>query len=204
MKTQMQVETELRGGEPPSWWRSSAEQLRVAARRWPNVKLPVPPAVFEPRTSSEVLLLHVPERFSRLWARVPAPENCDKVREYSMLYSSARYLKALRPEFEVPVWVAFDPEHATGVSPKDLSGRSDLACSEVLSALIQFPNWVEEWDCGYPEPLMSGYRHRSSVNDPWKSVPFVTKKEIFREFSLDSIYEHQGLWLWASPTVREV
>jgi hypothetical protein len=160
--------------------------------------------MFEPRTSSEVLLLHVPEQFSHLWRRVPVPSGLEKLREYSMLYSSDRYLKRLRPEVEVPVWVAFDPMFGVGEAPQNLFSRQYLACSEVLSALIQFPNWVDEWGCGYPEPLMSGYRHRSSVNDPWDQVPRVTKKEMFREFALDVVYEHQGIDLWASPTVRKV
>ena len=52
----------------------------VSSSVWPGRELPEPPAVFTPRTKSEVLLLHVPDSFDSLWDKVDAPTGYTKYR----------------------------------------------------------------------------------------------------------------------------
>jgi hypothetical protein len=62
---------------------------------------------------------------------------------------------AQQAEFTKPVWLAFDPEHGKGARPDSLWGQPDLAASEVLSGLIQFPRWCLYWRKGSSYPILN-------------------------------------------------
>jgi hypothetical protein len=61
-------------------------------------------------------------------------------------------------EFTAPIWLAFDPEYGKSCHPTCLWGQPNLAASEVLSALIQFPEWQRAWFNGASAPNLTGYQ----------------------------------------------
>ena len=72
-------------------------------------------------------------------------------------------------EYTEPVWLAFDPEHGKGKRPDSFWGQSNLAASEVFSALIQFPEWPLAWFNGASAPTLSGYQLKYDTD--WSFVP---------------------------------
>lgn len=184
--------------QPPTWWRTPEQQLERARQLWPDVVLPEPPKKFIPRTESEVLLLHVPDSFGFLWENVEVPVGgSDK---YGM--GDATQDPQLAPnkrEYTKPIWLAFDPEHGKGERPDLFWERADIAASEILSALIQFPEWPRAWRGSASAPNLSGYRLDAS---------FSSFNMLYVYFS----YPDFGLYLnsgyvarpsWSSPVVRE-
>ena len=184
-----------------SSWRVSPEQQLVRARQlWPNVILPAPKE-FIPRTKSEVLLLHVPDTFDSLWGKVDAPTGYTK-HQWTSVKSDKLNLR-LSPnkrEFTQPVWLAFDPEHGKGERPDSFWGQSNLAASEVLSALIQFPNWSLSWFNGASAPNLTGYQIRFDGTG-WSNMPYLYRLNrdclLLRARSASSVDSN-----CASPSVR--
>lgn len=131
----------------PSWYVSPEQQLERARQLWPGMDLPEPPKEYELLSAAEVLLLHVPDTFDGLWDKVEAPAGFAK-KLSSDLKPDRRNLrmtpgKALHSR---PSWLAFNTEYGAGVAPSHLWPKAtDLAGPEVLSALIQFPNWCLSW-----------------------------------------------------------
>lgn len=187
---------------PPTWWRTPEQQLARARQLWPNTVLPEPPKEFTPRTKSEVLLLHVPDSFDSLWEKVVAPEGYTKYR-WEGVEADKRNLR-LSPnkrEYTQPVWLAFDPEHGKGERPDSFWGQADIAASEVLSALIQFPEWPLAWFNGASAPNLSGYQLKYDGN--WSNVPCLTRWDYDRQLGLHDDWADYRYDDWSSPSVRE-
>lgn len=186
----------------PSWYVSPEQQLARARQLWPNAILPEPPKELTPRTSSEVLLLHVPDSFDSLWDKVDAPTGYTKYR-WEGVKTDKRNLR-LSPnkrEYTEPVWLAFDPEHGKGKRPDSLWGQSNLAASEVFSALIQFPEWSLSWFNGASAPNLSGYQVKYDGN--WSNVPYLHRSDDDRQLKLYDLWAGFRLDYWSSPSVRE-
>jgi hypothetical protein len=190
----------------PSWWVPADQQLLQAQKLWPNITLPDPPE-FTPLTKSEVLLLHVPDDFTSLWEKA-SEHHYAYERGDSILTEWHLRLNPNRREFVEPTWVAFDPEHEKEVSPATLWNKENLAASEVLSAIIQFPDWPLEWiDADASRPYLSGYQLER--NGQWSDVPAIMYNRPDRS-SPSGLYLHRveaGSThhpFAASPTVRRV
>lgn len=189
--------------QPPSWWWTPDRQLARARKLWgSNITLPEPPPDFKPRTATEVLLLHVPQSFDELWEAVVAPSGYTTWR-WPELKSEKRHLRLAPkvPNRTQPVWLAFDPEHGKGERPDKFWGQSNLAASEVFSALIQFPDWPLSWFKGASAPNLTGYQFK--YDSDWSRVPFVYRWDGSRRLRLYAHWAGSGNAYWASPSVRE-
>lgn len=187
----------------PVWYVSPERQLELARQLWPAVPLPEIPPQFTPRTETEVLLLHVPASFDALWAAVNPPAGYTKWRS-DHFTDDLRSLR-LAPNFPdrriALVWRGFDPEYGRGQRPDKLWGQSNLAASEVLSALIQFPDWCLSWFNGASAPNLSGYQMKYGAD--WSFVPCVRRWDDDRQLRLGAYCAGHGSPKWASPSVRE-
>ena len=188
---------------PPTWWRTPEQQLARARQLWPGRELPAPPEQFTPRTTSEVLLLHVPDTFDNLWSMVVAPTGYTKRRLPAVKADRANLrLAPNKREFTQPVWLAFDPEHGRGACPVLLWGQDNLAASEVLSALIQFPDWPLAWFKGASAPNLAGYQLKRDGG--WLCVPYLHRRDpSFDLLELSACWAVCGACDWSSPSVRE-
>ena len=187
---------------PPTWWRTTEQQLERARQLWPNAVLPEPPEGFTPRTKSEVLLLHVPDSFDSLWDKAIAPTGYTKYR-WEGVKADKRNLR-LSPnkrEYTEPVWLAFDPERGKGERPDSFWGQADTAASEVFSALIQFPEWSLAWFNGASAPNLSGYQLKCNGN--WSYVPYLNRWGGDRQLKLNDGWAGARDDNWSSPSVRE-
>lgn len=188
----------------PSWYVSPERQLERACQLWPNAVLPDLPKEFTPRTKSEVLLLHVPDTFDSLWDKIVAPDGYTKYR-WEGVKSDKRNLRLApnKVEFVAPIWLAFDPEHGKDASPASFWDQSEvtLAASEILSALIQFPEWPLAWLNGASAPCLTGYQLKYDGN--WSDVPYLRRWSSVRQLQLydaGAIHRNDD---WSSPSVRE-
>lgn len=187
----------------PSWQTSPERQLARAYELWPGIVLPEPPKEF-PRTKSEVLLLHVPDTLDSLWSRVVGPNGYTTHVRWDERPDMRR--APHKREFTEPVWLAFNPEHGRGYSPDMLwdDERTNLAASEVLSALIQFPEWPLAWNYnGAAAPDLSGYQAQDYFDKKWSLVPAVECNRAHRRLELHvrmarCVNNHRS-----SPSVRE-
>ncbi len=157
----------------PTWYAAPEQQLAKARRLWQGVTLPEPPRVFTPRTPTEILLLHVPDTFYGLWDKVVAPRGHAK---RSMAFFDRTNLRRAPKVLShtKPVWLGFDPKHGLGKRPNTLWGQPNLAASEVLSALIQFPDWPLAWIEGVSAPQLTGYQHMADQGN-WALVPCLSR-----------------------------
>ena len=188
--------------QPPSWWRSPAQQIVRAFDLWGSIAIPDPPKEFVPQTETEVLLLHVPDTFDNLWAKAPAPQGYTKWRsDYVKANKKTLRLAPNKVEYTEPVWLAFDPEHGKGKRPDSFWGQSNLAASEVFSALIQFPEWPLAWFNGASAPTLSGYQLKYDTD--WSDVPCLDRWDDDRQLELRDRLAYLGDGSWASPSVRE-
>lgn len=186
---------------PPAWWRTPEQQLERARQLWPNAVLPESPEKFTPRTESEVLLLHVPDSFDSLWDKVIAPKGYTKYGEVGIRCDEQSLrLVPERHEFTEPVWLAFDPEHGKGESPESLWGQDNLAASEVLSALIHFPQWPTEWLFSASPPHLTGYQFK--LHRDWSQVPSLELWGGDARLELSCFAASARSGGWASPSVR--
>lgn len=188
--------------ETPSWWRTPEQQTAKARELWPDIALPEPPTSFVPSTKTEVLLLHVPDTFNSLWNKVVVPPGYTtwRPREFK---AGVRTLRLAKNVFEhkAAVWLAFDPEHGKGMRPNELWGKPNLAASEVLSALIQFPNWPLAWFGGASAPNLSGYQYKAGTD--WSFVPYLYRWDDPHQLMLHVNGADRSDDRWASPSVRE-
>jgi hypothetical protein len=194
--------SQMQNWNPPTRWRTPEQQLEHARQLWPNAVLPAPPKEFAPRTSSEVLLLHVPDSFDSLWDKVDAPTGYTKYR-WNGFKSDKRNLRLApnRVEFAVPVWLAFDPEHGKGERPDSFWGQGDIAAGEVFSALIQFPEWSLMWLNGASAPHLTGYQLKYDGN--WSRAPCLSLWDGDRQLTLSDDWAGDRGGRWSSPSVRE-
>lgn len=192
--------------QAPEWYVCPQCQLERARQLWPGRELPEPPAVFTPRTKSEVLLLHVPDTFYSLWDKALAPSK-DGVRytkyRWEGFKADKRNLRLApnKREYTEPVWLAFDPERGRGERPDSFWGQADLAASEVFSALIQFPEWSLAWFNGASAPNLSGYQLED--NGSWSLVPSLRRWDGDRRLMLHGFLADRISDLRSSPSVRE-
>ena len=188
---------------PPKWWPGYEQQIARAHEKFGKaIWLPNPPANFVPRTKTEVPLLHVPSGFDSLWDKVDAPAGYIKYRT-EVVKSGKRDLRLAPkvPNRTEAVWLAFDPEHGKGERPDKFWGQSNLAASEVLSAAIQFPEWVSAWFNSASAPNLSGYQLK--YDTVWSRVPCLYRWYDDRRLELRGRWPDYGSGCWASPSVRE-
>lgn len=157
----------------PAWYTAPEQQLAKARRLWQGATLPEPPRLFTPRTPTEILLLHVPDTFGGLWNKVVAPRGHTKRRLASFDGTNLRRAPRV-PRRTKPVWLGFDPEHGLNMRPNTLWGQPNLAASEILSALIQFPDWPLAWIDGVSAPQLTGYQHKANEGG-WALVPCLSR-----------------------------
>lgn len=160
----------------PSWHVSPERQLERARALWPSAVLPEPPKAFHPRTSTEVLLLHVPDTLENLWSKVVAPDRYAKSDWDSFEANRLGMCLTRRVHmYARSVWIAFDPEHGRGEMPCKFWNNADLAASEVISALIQFPEWPLAWRKDASVPFMAGYQLDSEYSS--SLTPYVDRSD---------------------------
>lgn len=214
---------------PPKWWVLPELQLERAHRLWPKANLPEPPEKFTPKSATEVLLLHVPDTFMSLWGKIELPPHYRKgVNVYTPIDLNERHVRLApnKQEYTKPVWLAIETEHAHNVAPAKLWGMSKLAAGEVLSAVIQFPDWIKSWGVTASIPMLSGYQYNDVKVPtlPWSHVLFLdiprqitldmmtalgrrtwdseSRKKLMPIAICDARYGHGSNW--ASPSIREL
>ena len=64
--------------------------------------------------------------------------------------------------YDKPVWLNFHFDYGKVLKPYLFRQRSDLAASEVLSALIQFPEWINSWEAESFKVNLAGYEIQSA------------------------------------------
>lgn len=205
-------------------------QSERARLLWPGIEVPPLPE-FTPITSTERLLLHVPDTFTSLWQKITLPKEYGKFRPDFVKSENSSQLRVApgRRTYDYPVWVAFDPHHGTGRAPASLPDLSILAASEVLSAMIQFPTWPLVWGTQDPSngnkpvpfPNLAGYQvHDESgwVNtlmfdimpfpepNPWDSPSLIKMYEegVRTALVLDIRAGGYGDYRVSSPSVRDL
>lgn len=134
-------------------WRSAREQIERAELLFPYTFIPEPPEDFIPRTESEVLLLHMPTTLMKLRDMARDFVNFGNVNIREPIYTNPHKLTHIRP-----LWLGFDPKYRAGKSPECIYDNEDAAGPEVMSALIQFPDWPNTWASGAPMPIMTAYQ----------------------------------------------
>lgn len=188
----------------PPWYKTPPEQMEHARRCWPGITLPKPPLTSFPRHgSNEVLLLHVPRPFDELWDHVVGPDGFSKWRYREVKTVKMNLVPGKRPLLR-PAWLLFDPEANRGKTPEQALEISagELASDEVLSALIQFPDWPLDWLNDGAAPNLAGYRIAVDDAKWWWWTPTFDYRG--RELLLNLSASDLGGSEWASPTVREV
>lgn len=171
---------------PPSWWRTPEQQLETARRHWRNAVLPEPPKGFAPHTDTEVLLLHVPDDLNGLWRRTPRiGRHHSNQRSRSIRQGPNTLRRSPRGiEYSGPAWVAFDPVYGQGARVDHLwDGQVALAGPEVISAIIQSPEWPLTWSDGAPAPTLAGYQLRQGKD--WTYTLYIGLEEIGLDYVLD-------------------
>lgn len=187
---------------PPTWWPAFEQQLERSHRLWTNTALPEPPKVFRPRTEFEVPLLYVPDTFDNLCNMVDTPEGYAKFHRGAVTANEQNLrLAPNKVEYTEPVWLAFDPEHGKGERPDSFWGQADIAGKEVLSALIQFPEWVHAWFNGSSAPNLTGYQLMQ--DEEWSNVPSLRLSRGGRQLELSSVRADNWSEHFSSPSVRE-
>lgn len=188
----------------PSWDTSTDQQLARAQRLWPHVVLPEPPKEFIPRTKCEVLLLHIPDTIGALWRKIRLPDNCIKQPLDQLVFDQGSVrLAPNRREYDKPVWLGFDYEHGRSARPDALWSQPNLAASEVLSAMIQFPNWPLAWLKGAVAPNLAGFQHKS--NGRWCNILYLPwcQRGGIKHLEIHSTAANCANNRWSSPTIRE-
>lgn len=142
-------------------WRSAQEQIERASKIWKYDYIPQPPDDFIPRTESEVLLLHMPTTLMKFRDIARTFVNFGNINVLEPIYTN--------PYKEVhtrPVWLGFDPKYGVGKMPLSTSEDSRTVGPEIMSALIQFPDWPKTWLQSAPMPVISGYQLGNGNNNP--------------------------------------
>lgn len=149
-------------GEKSFWWSEPEFQLERAAALWPGIKLPDAPKK-KPHSATEVRLLHVPDSFESLLEKIEGPSG------YKLsVYPSVRLRILPQPEqaYTQPTWVGFDPEYGAGRVPLSLRSEAGrFATTEILSAVIQFPEWPLAWRHGASAPIITGHLLTQEFDD---------------------------------------
>lgn len=157
---------------PPEWYRDPEQQLRAAYLMWKNdIALPEPPDSFTPATETEVLLLHVQKSFDELWHRVSPPSKWRKECWQGILPNEQNLRVAPgKRVYTNALWLAFDPERNKDTPVDKLWGDPGLAGIEVLSAAVEFPDWVSSWGIGF---CMNLAGCQLNCTGSWTSVPYL-------------------------------
>ncbi len=147
----------------PLWWRTPEEQVARARRTWgADLEIPDIPTDFVPRSSTEVLLLHVPRSMKAMWDAIKAPADYAKNGGWEWVFNAKFNLLHRVPSHINPVWVGFDPNFPLEADKgRKKAPRAEmplgcyLAASEVMSAAAQFTDWILTWKDDGPD--MAGY-----------------------------------------------
>lgn len=186
--------------KPPAWWRPASEQMKIAEKIWPGIEIPIPPVDFQPQTDTEVLLLHVSLPYFGQWIQ-PVSSHLNLIVDESMKDNRNIRRSPNTPARPTLAWVAFDPEHGRNERPNILWRHSNLAGTEVLSAMVMFPDWPKTWE-EFPFIVnMSGFQFKDS-NDNWRHVPSIQRWGDTYTLS-GSVDAETGLSC-VSPSVREL
>lgn len=188
----------------PFWWRTPKQQMKRARQLWPNIELPKPPKNFIPKSPTGILLLHVPHSLEALWSAISVPYGFS-ICEWDEVKISEQYLHVMAYSlyYTRPTWIEFDPEYARGVNPDRFWAQSsvNIASTEALSALIQFPDWVWEWFNLASAPLLAGFR--VEVDGRLSHAPYIGFDDSHRvKMGIHDI--SQVSYLWASASTRLV
>ena len=68
------------------------------------------------------------------------------------------YTNPHKTVFTRPIWLGFNPKCRINEEPTLAYEDQYVAGEEVMSALIQFPDWPKTWSCGEPMPIMAGFQ----------------------------------------------
>jgi len=188
---------------PPTWWRTPEQQIMRARQLWPDAILPELAERFTPRSAFEIPVLHVSDTFDALWDMAVAPPGYTKCR-WASLKPNMLDIRLVPNAlvYRAPTWVAINPEHGKRIAPNILWGRPNLASSEVLSLLIQCPDWPLAWGNGASAPNLRGYQ----VNcNEWLDIPFLDLNQEDRKLELGCVdWASNSGDRWASPSVRVI
>lgn len=146
-------------------WPSSHRQMERAWRLWPGIILPDPP---KPTvlTKDEKLLLHVPLPLETL-LRIAGVDYDERILDENHL----RYRPHSERSYRFPTWIAFDPSFGAGQRPRALwDCPTCLAAEEVISAIIQYPEWPAQWGDGL-SLCLAGYQ--ANVDGLWSHCPYL-------------------------------
>jgi len=194
---------------PPEWRVAPSVQLEKTKALHYDIKLPNPPDYFYMLSETEYPMLHVPGSFEFLWSKITISKDYLLTSRHS-LRSTFKNLELVeqRSEFKEPIWLIIDLEFGKGKKPNDVwSGNTNgllPAASEVLSALIQFPNLPRHWPNNMPMPNFPGYKLKKHLMFPRikrDDILGVTMRDNMLEFNVaDREDEFPN---WASPSIRE-
>ncbi len=188
----------------PFWWRTPEQQMERAHKLWPGIELPEPPKNFTPKSPTGVLLLHVPQPLDVLWSAISVPRSFS-IAKWDDVKISEQHLRLMTYSlyYTRPTWIEFDPEYGKGVNPDRFWAQSsvNIAATEALSALIQFPEWLWEWFNIASAPILSGFR--VEVNGRLSHAPYIGIDDN-RMVTLGIHNIAQVSYLWASASTRLV
>lgn len=190
----------------PFWYRTPKEQLERARQLWPDLRFPEPPTDFIPKTEDEVLLLHVPRSFAELWYRIG--EGSDQYATGG-LWVDAHWMESLElapgiQSYRRPVWLAFDPDHGRHKRLGDFYDQDNMAASEVLSAIIQFPEWPMMWVSHLVGPCMAGYRWKDDERESMTLAMYLSTNTDPKKLEPYRISKYSDCRVLTFPSVRRV
>lgn len=217
----------------PAWYVSPEQQLeRVrqlnAERKWgfADADFPAVPS-FMPRTPTEVLLLavYLPQKGKVSGVRRTFDEHLTVIesqlrgtgRDYYRsdgLKSDRDHLQLFGTAWHEPAmglrWVAYDyaanhePENGHRVDELWKAKANDLAASEVLSALMLFPEYGPSMDGDKtPYANLAGYQANWGSESDWSCCPCVDWWSGGRQLGVSAGWADGRDYVWASPRFRE-
>ena len=207
----------------PSWYVSPTVQRRIVKAHlkpeWGIEKVPPVPPRYEPRTSTEVLMLNLrlprqlgqsgPIRtLKQLWALIEPPQNYTKHGAQELMLPYELRQEKFYPGEKGLEWIVFDPCAYQGLSPEDARERARvdglwLAGTEVLMAAWLFPDWIANFRAeSMPPPWLAGIQVNEKDYGGWSSAPFIC----CHGYEVGVAYGHVGWSLnqVASPAFRDV
>ena len=194
--------------QAPIWWVEPEQQMHRARQVFGSVKLPDPPAVFEPTSDNEVLLLHVPRPAATLWELISEHPCYKTIFAAPIIENKGKFhpRTTLEPNGQ-PVWVGFDPLYGKGLAAADIAPDLTPAGFTVLSAVIQFPDWPTVWREENYAPSLPGFRiGEQDTPSDCDGVPFLrmTDDDLPIYLTMCCTPDHMGSRHLTNPIVREL
>lgn len=181
---------------------------------------------FKPRTETEVLMLNLslpavdpqpgmhPDNrmpgfgrtFLTLWSLIkePVKQDAQEIAATALTRLALPPRYGWKPGFH---WVAFDPAAYRGFSSARALRQAEtdgvrVAGTEVLMAMVLFPNWFSSWDDNLLYPKLSGIQFDYLGGGGYEHTPYLerqlTPPEVILDVSVDSAFHGH----FCSPTVR--